>query len=286
MKKLTWVTALIFVSVIINAQKIKVKDGVVLLDETPIVKIEGKVGMVKQAEFTYTSLDGKPVLKLKEGCFEYPMPILDPFYYYEIEFSSLNKKMTTLINARYISEKKLTEWLFVKITPPLLKNNTLDSVAVSAFISKNDNSLKIQKDTTFYNLYEAANREALLSTKIARNTTKPPYFVEGGRKTIMRKTYNSYEIRQGGVTIGKLEKVYESDPGLGQVIHFCFYKKVAPFKVGDETYEYAFAGYTKANQIFTEILTFVDKKRHKVDTKFQENSEGQILKFLTDNDYL
>jgi hypothetical protein len=288
MKKLSWLTVLIFASVIINAQKIKVKDGVVLLDETPLVKIEGKVGMVKQADFTYTTLDGKPILKLKEGCFEYFIPVFETFYYYNIEFPLLNKKVTTLINFRYISEKKITEWLFVKITPPLLKNNALDSAAVNAFISKSDNSQKIQQDTTFYNLYEAANCESLKNTKnISRNITKPVHFIPvGGGKTVMRKTTYTFDIDQGETIIGRLEKIYESDPGLGQVIHFCFYKKTIPFKVGDQTYNYALVGYTKANQVYTEILTFVDKKKHKSDATFRENSEDLILKFLTTNDYL
>ena len=288
MKKLTWIAILLFTITITQAQKVKVKDNTVFLDEAPIAKIEGKVGMVKQADFTYTTLDGKPILKLKEGCFEYFIPTFETFYYYNIEFPSINKKFTTLINSRYISEKKITEWLFVKITPSLLKNNALDSLAVNAFASKSDNSQKIQQDTTFYNLYEAANCESLKNTKnVSRNTTKPVIFIPvGGGRTVMRKKTYTFDIEQGGITIGRLEKIYESDPGLGQVIHFCFYKRTVPFKVGDQTYNYALVGYTKANQVYTEILTFVDKKKHRSETTFRENSEDLILKFLAINDYL
>jgi hypothetical protein len=284
MYKLQLIAILFLVFPTLNAQKIKIDDGTVLLDKVPIAKINGNNGWGKDANLIYSSLDGKEILKINEGDFECFLPSHEGFWFYNIEFPTLGKKMTMVITSRYRSEKAMTEWLFVKIKPSLFKNNLPDSTAINAFISTNDASQKVKNDTTSYKEYEALLQKSLAEKSLERNLKEPVVFKSKGEKRVNSENVLMYDIYQGNTLIGTLDKVQISNYGT-ITSKYNFYKKLTkPFTINGKTYETGIACFVTQGEIY--IVTVADKDYHKVPFPIGDSSEQQIAQFLISKGYL
>lgn len=286
MKKISIIMAFVFSVLVINAQKVKVDDGTVTLDKVPIAKVEGSSGLFKNTDLTYKFLNDQPMLRLTVQSSGYFIPTHKDLYWYEIQFFKPSKTVRVLIKGgAYNSQKKLSEMLFVTYTPQFLKNNEIDTVALSQFAEKNDGSKKIMEDTAVYNAYEIELRKALNNGRIDRDLIKPIILKSTGNEVVAWITTSTFDIIQDNVVIGSVEKRIENgNSGLSGN-----YKIFKRFKnsetIGGKPVQYGIASCVEIGS-FPFFRTVQDKKEHKLDSKFSDKSENQIVQFLVSNGYL
>ena len=285
MKEVMWAVLLLAIAMNVGAQKIKIDNGTVMMDKVAVLKVEGKVGLFKAMNLTYKSMEDQPVLSIREKVFNYFLPTYEPLNFYDITFHQADQRMSFVAKGRLISEKKVSQWLFVEMTPSLLKDNKIDSTTVNAFIKANDANEKINRDTLDYIAFEAALRDQLRAN-LPRDYSKSVNFLAGKSEGFYGGASTTFNIYQGDAVIGKVVREIKHATPQNEV-QFTIYKKLAtPINERGQMVDYGVVAFTEMSGGTKDITTIQDKKTHRLDYFIGENSYQQLVQFLIKNSYL
>jgi len=273
---MTFLAIIVAATITVQAQKVKVKDGKVLIDKVPVALIEGEAGMFKGIDLTYKSLDGNLLFTLKLEAQEFFMPGSAKPSWYQINFFKPAKAVRYSLdeNGVYYSEKKISELMFGTITPPLLKNNEIDPAALEEFVSKYDATEKIKKDSAKQVTFENEMMEKLKLSQIDRNTDAPVVCKRESSDGVTTK----YEISQEKKIIGWIEQKVTEAMGTKKTEFWVYRKFATPQVIDGDSLPACFAAYYLQDS-FPKIWTMQDKQATKVQLKsLQELAEYMVKK--------
>jgi hypothetical protein len=284
MKKFILFITLTTLVINVFSQDINIKGGQILLDKVPIAKIDGKIGLLKDADLTILSLDDKPLITVKEKKYKYFIPGFENWLYVEVHFLKSDKYLIYPydIHTRLGSEKKVVKFLFANETPLSINNNEIDVEKENGFINKYDSSAQFVKDTTDKNDYERKLIDQLKNSVISRDQSSP---------VILKYTKTGSVIYQTDVIIGKIEKVYTTRPSpQSPLVEYFVYKKFAsPLNVGNEVIEYGLAAYISVESNGCNGTKVIQKKKYVdlgVIIKLDEDAQQKIANALVWKKYL
>lgn len=142
----------------------------------------------------------------------------------------------------FVKAKKFITILFNDNLPSLIKDNKISMDGIKAFNDKNVFNVDLMRkqiqqinDTIVAakNLIPQRDKQKTFTyTNIGKNVLPRLY------KSVQLHSYNTYEVRQDGILVGILEKEFLNPGGSFAKCVYNFYKKVSPFKIGENTIEY------------------------------------------------
>jgi hypothetical protein len=285
MKKFILFITLTTLVINVFSQDINIKGGQILLDKVPIAKIDGKIGLLKDADLTILSLDDKPLITVKEKKYKYFIPGFENWLYVEVHFLKSDKYLIYPydIHTRLGSEKKVVKFLFANETPLSINNNEIDVEKENGFINKYDSSAQFVKDTTDKNDYERKLIDQLKNSEIKRDK---------GKQIVLKYNSTGSIIYQSDVVIGKIEKIITTrqSPQKSMVEYFVYKKFETPLNVGNEALDFGLTIYFKVENSGTLApMAIIQKKKYDnsgLIIKIDEDAQQKIADYLVGHGYL
>jgi len=220
-------TILAFFGVLLSTygQEIKVKKGIVYVDENPVVKIDGSGGLFKLLKYTIFSLKDDTLLKIKEHYLTFQDPRDFPISYFEFDFKY--KKVNVKKDIIPASEKQVAKYIF-GLKPVFLNNNGVDTAALAKFAASKDYTSQIIADSTANFEFERIQKKQLDATTWTRNIhadielkkIKTDNYGEPGFAG-----YEVFEIYQDHILIGVVFRKTVTD-GQKSYINYYFLKRL------------------------------------------------------------
>lgn len=177
----------------IHAQKIKIKDEVVIVDGKPILLFSGKAGAFATPNILYSSLNGDSLIRITKKMTELPFIYTrkpQQYKWFEIDFIPFNLHIQCANSIRMPTKKGITSYLLERIK---INEGKLDSASVYSFVERLNITEELQAEINYKKgLYEAQQKR--LSTKIYRDVLK---------QIILRLVQTDGEIYQSSYAKGK-----------------------------------------------------------------------------------
>jgi len=263
------------------SQKIKVKDGVVYRDDTPLAKMEGKIGLFKLLDLTVKNLNGDTLYTFKRKSYNFRNPEYPELNWYEFNFKKIGRSVKYNKTGGWVREKAVADFLFSDINPPLVKDNDLDTAAINKFAVASDYTTKFEKDTAEKLGYDRALMEHLKMSYMKRDNSKPFVTIQ----VSVKKNTITYMIRQGDTELGRL---YETgaDPSKPAQVYKVERRFATPLMYNDKSYEYGTTAYITHNGSKWNFMTIQDNfNKHNFAPK-STDYKYEIILFLASNGFL
>jgi hypothetical protein len=250
MKKNTLVLFGMLLASLSYSQKIQLKKNVVLKDEIPIGKLEGKATMFNGTNVIIQSSDGTPLIVVKDPLVKFGSAFHEPMRYYLIDFIPYHKTVAFIPADKrfFTSEKKLVEYLFTTIGKDFFNSDGINESMIDSFIAEKDEAKKINDDTLHIARLVKVSKEKLQEPLIPRPANTSVGIRSVGKSVINKiwaETSQTFDIEQGGVIIGTITKYYKGDPSAvsgtieqSKSVHYIVKRRVNPFTLDGETITY------------------------------------------------
>lgn len=284
----------IFITGFCYAQKIQIKKGILLKDDVPVGKLEGKATLLNGTYVSISSNEDVPLMIIKDPLIVYGSPFHAPLRYYSINFVPLRKKVAIIPSDKkfFTSEKKLMEYLYESIGNDFLTKDGLNEKEIDRFMASSKDQTKfIQEDSTRIMDLIKISKEKLQSPLVPRPVGAGYRLDSYDKQTIDKnwaETYQELDIIQGDVVIGKITKRYKGDPSVavGSVpssrwVHYIVTRKVVPFTHEGKSISFVNMASVKGDTQYPDIYVDCDKAWSK-DVKFADifAAEHELISWL------
>ena len=286
MKRNLLTLLIVCITLVSQAQKVKVKGEVLLVDKKEIGTMIGEVSLKNPAKYTVTSVNGNIIYKIDETFIKYNHPLVEDIYYYEITFGDSQKSLKLKTKARCMGPKCLVKKLIneVEIVPSIDGIGNQDEI-----ISKYDNSKEIETDTIKGNAVVKRFQElAKTAQGIERDKTAPINFELVSSNTTGWITNSERNILQDDTHIGEVKMEAANSEISGRETTYWITKKLSePQMIGGEEKDRAIIAWAEASSLSVEVYIF-ENGETKTLTKVADpyNAIKEIVSFLTQNNYL
>ncbi len=288
MKKSIVLLALVFTTVLSYSQKIQLKKGLLSKDDVPIGKLEGEATLLKGTNISIQSMEGTPLISIKDPLVKFGSAYHEPIRYYSIQFIPLGKTISFIPdqNKFFTSEKKLVEYLFENIGKDFLGKEGLNAELVDRFITSKDQSKKISLDTLYIANFIKASQEKIAEPLINRpgeGSVRLVSLKKETTSTTWQETLETFDVLQENVIIGRVTKLYKGDPSVpssssiqsSKAVEYVVMRKTNPFMVDDRKIEFINLAKVKSSVNGPDVYTYCEQKNIEVSDIY--SAEYQIV---------
>lgn len=289
MKKLILVLTLTFSVTLGFSQKIQLKKGILSKDDVQLGKLEGEATLLNGTNVSITSMDGSPLVKIKDPLVKFGSVYHEPIRYYSVEFPSIGKTVSFIPDQKkfFTSEKKLVEYLFENIGKEFLGKDGVNAELVNQFIASKDQTQAIAKDTTHISNLIKISKEKIKEPLITRQADGAVRLVSKEKITIStmwQETLETFNIVKGNVIVGQLTKNYKGDPSVpstspsSKSVTYVVNRKVNSFTLDGETVDFISLAKVKSAVTGPDIYTYCESKSIKISDIY--SAEQEIVDYL------
>ncbi|HTJ50734.1 MAG TPA: hypothetical protein VL443_14830 [Cyclobacteriaceae bacterium] len=291
MKRNIILLALVLITSFSYSQKIQLKKGLLSKDDVPLGKLEGEATLLKGTNISIQSMEGLPLIIIKDPLVTFGSPYHEPIRYYSIKFIPLDKTVSFIPDQKkfFTSEKKLVEYLFENIGKDFLSASGLNAELVDQFITRRDQSQKIAKDTLHISNLIKASQEKIMEPLVDRPENGDVELVSLEKETInatWRETLETFNILKGKVLIGRVTKFYKGDPSLNngsttpqsKDVVYVVMRKINSFMLDGEKIEFINLVKVKSSVNGPDVYSYCERKDLKITDIY--SAEYQIVSQL------
>lgn len=294
MKKTILFIAVLLIGLTSNAQKFKVKKGIIYRDKVEIGKVEGSLWKANDNGANIFNLNNELIMTIKLNEYNYDNPLYKGFKWYDIKFGDSGKEV--MINHLNVTTSSIPS-IFKNFTKKYeFEINGKPIQNQDAIISKYDFKQKLEADIKEKASIDSKYAKILADNEIQRDRLMPIKYKTLKKdelilkKRIMQDTLN-IDGENNNIIIGSFTREYKRDLGstVTKEIEYWFMEKFSKPQGEEKLTEYYAAGVIIKNSMVVHdcnVYTFVDKKIHKVKIEDPLTAETTILNFLLDNGYL
>lgn len=287
MKKSIFLLAILFTAVFSYSQKIQLKKGLLLKDNEAIGKLEGEATLLKGTNISIESVKGAPLISIKDPLVKFGSPYHEPIRYYSIQFIPLAKTISFIPDEKkfFTSEKKIIEYLFENIGKDFLGKDGLNADLVDRFIASKDQSNKLCSDTLYIANFIKASKQKISEPLINRpdGGVRLVSLKKETTNTIWQETFETFDILQENVIIGRVTKLYKGDPSVpssssiqsSKAVEYVVMRKINPFMLDDRKTEFINLAKVKSSVNGPDVYTYCEQKNIEVSDIY--SAEHQIV---------
>lgn len=293
MKKITIIFFAMLIGIAVNAQKFKLKKGILLKDKVEIGKVEGTLWKAGDDGANIYGLNKELVLTIKLNEHNFDNPLYKTLKWYDFSFGTDKDFIFNHLNSTTTSIpqilKILTKKYAFEFNGGVIENQ--DDI-----ISKYNYKDELEQDIKSKDLTDSKYAKILADNEIQRDRLMPIKYKTIQKdelilkKIIMQDTL-SINDEKNNIIIGSFKREYKRDLGstIVKEIEYWFMERFEQLQGEEKLNEYYAAGVIIENSMVVndcQVYTFVDKKTHKVKIKDPLKAEKTILKFLLNKGYL
>jgi hypothetical protein len=290
MKKIIIVLLATFIGFGANAQKFKVKKGILTLDKVEIGKVEGTLWKMGDDGATVFGLNNEVILTIKLNEHDFDNPLYKTLKWHEFSFGPGKEFLFNHNNAAITSVpqilKILTKKYGFEFNGGIIENQ-------DELISKYNYKDELEKIIKDNKATDSKYATILANNEIKRDRLMPvKYKTENKEELVLEQlilqdtiSKNEYYI------IGSYKREYKRDLGstVNKEVEYWFMERFSHPQGDEKIKEYYAAGVIIDNPFYAkdcEVYTFVDNKTHEIKIEDPLKAEKTIINFLLDNGYL
>jgi len=248
-KRILVISALLITG-LCHAQNVTFKKNVILKNDEPVGKFEGKATLLKGTDVSVVSMEGAPLVLIKDPLVRFGSPFYEPLRYYSVTFVPLNKTVAFIPADKkfFASERKLIEYLYYIIGNNFLTKDGLSTEVIDRFTASNRDQTKVIEQDTLQIKELVKISKDKLKEPVASKGASFKLFAYSKREVnqMWAETIQEFDIIQNEVVIGKISKVHRGDPSVAkesslppsQSIRYIVSRKVSPFDLNGKTISY------------------------------------------------